>query len=81
MDRITKIKEWIKNNPQDVVGILTATALVVQIAYLGYSVSLDHHRKVEVRRYRRAFEGAVASGKDVRVLPNGTVEIIEIKKK
>ena len=80
MDKIKQIKEWIMAHPMEVTTVLAAASVSAQVGYCVYSIVLDHGRRTDVRRYRKAIERAVDSGTDVKVFPNGTTEFI-VKKK
>ena len=80
MDKIKKAKEWIVTHPLEVTTVLATASVTAQVAYCVYSIVLDRSRAANVRRYRKTFENAVASGVDIRILPSGTTEIIHPKK-
>ena len=80
MDKIKQAKEWIMTHPLEVTTVLAAASVSAQVGYCVYSIVLDRSRATNVRRMRKTFENAVASGVDIRVLPNGTTEIIHPKK-
>lgn len=78
--RIEKVKEWIETHPNETIVIVTIVAVGTQVVYTAFGIRDGLVRQAEIKRYRRAFENAVASGKDIRLLPTGTTEIINIKK-
>lgn len=74
--KLNQIKEWISTHPEQTIVIVTVVAVGTQVVYTAFGIQSGLVRQAEVKRYRKAFENAVASGKDVRILPTGTVEII-----